>query len=62
MAEIKDEIIGFINGCVINGTVIYDELYENAELHSPNGAYQTIFGLDVVPACRIRFICNRSYK
>ncbi|HEY8889294.1 MAG TPA: GNAT family N-acetyltransferase [Clostridium sp.] len=48
VAEIDGEIIGFINGCVINGTVIYDELYENSKLHIPNGSYQTIFGLDVI--------------
>lgn len=52
VAEVKGEIIGFINGCVIDGTVIYDELYEDSSLHIPNGAYQTIFGLDVIPAYR----------
>ncbi|MBU3101168.1 MULTISPECIES: GNAT family N-acetyltransferase [Clostridium] len=52
VAEVDGEIIGFVNGCVINGTVIYDELYENATLHNPNGDYQTIFGLDVVPKYR----------
>lgn len=52
VAEIDGEIIGFINGCVINGTVIYDELYENSALHIPNGNYQTIFGLDVISKYR----------
>ena len=46
------EIIGFINGCIINGTVIYDELYEDCTLHIPDGDYQTIFGLDVIPDYR----------
>ena len=52
VAEIEGEIIGFINGAVINGTVIYDKLYENAELHNPDGKYQTIFGIDVIAEYR----------
>lgn len=52
VAEIDGEMIGFINGCVINGTVIYDELYEDSTLHIPDGNYQTIFGLDVMPKHR----------
>ncbi len=47
-AEMDGEIIGFINGCVINETTIYDELFSDATLHIPNGDYQTIFGLDVI--------------
>lgn len=52
VAEIDGEMIGFINGCIINGTIIYDELYNDATLHIPDGDYQTIFGLDVVPHYR----------
>ena len=52
VAEIDGEIIGFINGCIINATVIYDKLYEDCTLHIPDGDYQTIFGLDVIPDYR----------
>ncbi|MGH4049789.1 MAG: GNAT family N-acetyltransferase [Clostridium sp.] len=52
VAEIDGIIIGFVNGCIINGTVIYDKLYENASLHIPDGNYQTIFGLDVITEYR----------
>ncbi|UZW16232.1 GNAT family N-acetyltransferase [Clostridium pasteurianum] len=52
VAEIKGEIIGFINGCVTNKTTIHDELYKDSSLHIPDGDYQTIFGLDVVPEYR----------
>lgn len=31
---------------------IYDELFSNAFLHNPNGDYQAIFGLDVIPEFR----------
>lgn len=52
VAEMNGKIIGFINGCIINGTVIYDELYKDSTLHIPDGYYQTIFGLDVIPDYR----------
>lgn len=52
VAEIDGKIIGFINGCIINETEIYDELFHDAALHLENGNYQTIFGLDVIPEYR----------
>lgn len=52
VAEIDEKIIGFINGCIINETAIYDELFNDASLHVPDGDYQTIFGLDVIPDYR----------
>jgi len=52
IAETDGKMIGFINGCIINGTVIYDKLYKDSTLHIPNGDYQTIFGLDVIPDYR----------
>ena len=45
-------IIGFINGCVTNEKTICDEMFEDASLHCPEGEYQSIFGLDVIPECR----------
>lgn len=52
VAETDGKIIGFINGCIINETAIYDELFSDAALHVPDGDYQTIFGLDVIPEYR----------
>jgi len=52
IAETDGKMIGFINGCIINGTVIYDKLYKDSTLHILNGDYQTIFGLDVIPDYR----------
>lgn len=53
LAETIDgQIIGFINGCMTNEPVLKDELYHNVSLHNPAGDYQTIFGLDVLPAYR----------
>ena len=52
VAEIGGKIIGFINGCVTNEMTIYDELFSDTSLHMPNGYYQAIFGLDVIPDYR----------
>lgn len=58
-AEIDGKIIGFINGCIINETAIYDELFNDAALHVPNGDYQTIFGLDVISEYRNQGIAGK---
>lgn len=50
------EIIGFINGAVTDQTTISDDMFEDAGLHNPKGAYQSIFGLDVKSAYRRRGI------
>ncbi len=52
VAETEGKVIGFINGSVINGKVIYDDLFHDTKLHIPEGKYQTIFGLDVMPEYR----------
>ena len=46
------KIIGFINGCVTDERTIRDEMFEDSSLHDPKGAYQSIFGLDVVKEYR----------
>ena len=52
VAESDRKIIGFINGCITDSTTIYDELFTDATLHIPDGEYQAIFGLDVIPEYR----------
>jgi ribosomal protein S18 acetylase RimI-like enzyme len=52
VAETAENIIGFINGCVTNSPVIYDELYHNTQHHIPDGKNLTVFGLDVMPKYR----------
>jgi ribosomal protein S18 acetylase RimI-like enzyme len=52
IAEEDGKPIGFINGCVSNSFLIYDEMFEDTSYHNPYGAYQTIFGLDVIPEKR----------
>ena len=45
-------IIGFINGAVTDKKTISDDMFEDAGLHKEDGAYQSIFGLDVLPQYR----------
>lgn len=59
IAEVEGEIIGFINGCRINGTTIYDDLFIDTSLHIADGAYQTIFGLDVIAEYRKQGIAGK---
>ena len=52
VAEKDGLLIGFINGCVTNSPVIYDELFTTTEHHIPGGKNLTVFGLDVLPEYR----------
>lgn len=59
VAEKDGSIIGFINGCVTDSRTICDEMFENVGFHKPDGAYQSIFGLDVVPEYQHRGLASR---
>lgn len=49
VAEKEGTIVGFINGAIIDEKVICDAMFEETTFHKPNGRYQSIFGLDVLP-------------
>ena len=49
VAEKENQIVGFINGCKTDQPLLPDELYHDTSLHCPQGKYQTVFGLDVLP-------------
>lgn len=59
VAETNRKIVGFINGAVAKEASLPDQMYHDASLHDPNGAYQTVFGLDVLPAYRRNGIAGR---
>lgn len=46
--------VGLIDGMVTNDATISDPMFENASLHDPKGAWQSIFGLCVLPEMRGR--------
>jgi len=52
VAELDGRVVGFINGCTTDAPCLPDELYHDPALHCPGGAYQTVFGLDVLPEYR----------
>ena len=49
-----DRLVSFVDGFVTDEPDLTDEMYENAELHNERGAWQMIFGVNTVPACRER--------
>lgn len=59
VAEKDGRIVGFINGCVTDSRTISDEMFEDVGLHQPSGAYQSIFGLDVVPEYQHHRLASR---
>ena len=59
VAEKDGEIIGFINGCVTDSRVIFDEMFEDASYHKEDGIYQSIFGLDVIPEYQHQGLASR---
>ncbi len=52
IAEKEGVLIGFVNGCITNSPVIYDELFSSTQHHIPNGQNLAVFGLDVIPEYR----------
>lgn len=53
---LQGEVIGFINGCVTDQRTICDEMFEDVSYHNPEGNYQSVFGLDVLPQYQRRGI------
>ena len=46
-------VVSFVNGMVTDEPDLRDEMYDSADLHNENGAWQMIFGVDTHPAyCR----------
>jgi ribosomal protein S18 acetylase RimI-like enzyme len=56
IAESEGVLIGFVNGCITNSPVIYDELFYSTQHHIPNGKNLAVFGLDVIPEYRCKGI------
>ena len=48
----EDKLISFVDGFVTDEPDLTDEMYEQAEMHDENGAWQMIFGVNTIPAYR----------
>lgn len=51
--------IGFVNGAVLDARYIEDEMYERTDRHNEQGAYQSVYGLDVLPEYRGRGLAHK---
>ena len=49
-----EELISFVDGFVTNEKDLRDEMFADASLHDPNGAWQMIFGVTTIPSHRCR--------
>ena len=49
-----DILVGFLDGMVSDSPELTDELFADASLHDPRGAWQMIFGLNTIPEYRNR--------
>lgn len=49
LIEEHGAIVGFINGMVTNNDTIRDEMFKDANLHTEDGDWQSVFGLAVSP-------------
>lgn len=56
LLEIEGQVVGYVNGMVTDNATIQDAMFEEATLHYEKGAWQSVFGLAVLPAFR-----NRGY-
>ena len=45
-------VMSFVNGMVTDEPDLRDEMYDSADLHNENGAWQMIFGVDTHPSYR----------
>lgn len=47
-----DKLIAFVDGFVTDEPDLTDEMYEKADMHNEDGAWQMIFGVNTVPEYR----------
>lgn len=55
-------VIGFINGCVSEEQTIRDEMFQSVKAHNPHGAFQSVFGLDVLKPWRFKGVAAALMK
>ena len=47
-----DKLIAFVDGFVTDEETLTDEMFHDASMHNPNGAWQMIFGVNTIPDYR----------
>lgn len=59
VAEMDGRAVGFVNGGVTDRPYLPDAMYHDISLHNPDGGYQTVFGLNVLPDFRRQGIAEQ---
>lgn len=62
VAEVGGRIVSAVNGLATNGRDLKDEMYANAEMHDPRGAWQMIFGVATLPEFRHKGLAGTLIK
>ena len=57
-----NRLVSFVNGMTTDEQDLRDEMYQNAALHQPDGAWQMIFGVNTLPDCRRRGYAARALQ
>lgn len=52
--EEEGKIVAYVNGMATNESMLKDEMFDDANLHDPNGQWQMIFSVSTVPEYRRR--------
>ena len=55
----EDKLVAFVDGFVTNEADLTDEMYAKASMHEEDGAWQMIFGVNTIPACRKRGLAGK---
>jgi ribosomal protein S18 acetylase RimI-like enzyme len=59
VAEADGIVVGFINGGTTDQPYLPDAFYHDVTMHKKDGAYQTVFGLNVLPEYRCQGIAEK---
>ena len=57
-----ERLVSFVNGMTTDEPDLRDEMYQNAALHQPDGAWQMIFGVNTLPDCRRKGYAARALQ
>lgn len=58
----RDRLVSFVDGFVTDKGDLTDEMYEKADMHQEDGAWQMIFGVNTIPAYRRRGLARLLLK
>ena len=62
LLEKGGEVISFVNGMVTDEADLRDEMYADASLHNPGGAWQMIFGVNTLPEYRCQGLAEQVLR